>query len=90
MDKEIITFGDIEIEKQKFHYHKNLISIYDLDINRTVVTNKIFFLTKKGFKYFIGYKDNETVRPLCIMHGNMSASRKDFDETKCMNIGIFR
>ena len=25
MNKEIITFGDIEIEKRKFHHHKNLI-----------------------------------------------------------------
>ena len=25
MGKEIITFGDTEVEKYKFHYHKNLI-----------------------------------------------------------------
>ena len=33
MSKEIITFGDIEVEKDKFHQHKNPISIYDLNID---------------------------------------------------------
>ena len=32
MGKEIITFGDIEVEKQKFHKHKNPVLIYDVDI----------------------------------------------------------
>ena len=43
MGKEIITFGDIEIEKQKFHSHKNQISIYDVNIDRIVVSNKVPF-----------------------------------------------
>ena len=32
MNKEIVTFCGIEIEKLKFHYHKNPILIYDVDI----------------------------------------------------------
>ena len=31
--KEIMTFGDIEIEKQKCHYHKDSILICNVDIN---------------------------------------------------------
>ena len=56
MDKKIVKFGDFEIEKQKFHQHKRPISIKNLDINKIVVSNKVS-LGKKGFKYFIGYKD---------------------------------
>ena len=34
--KTFIEFGDIKIEKQKFHQHKRLISIKNVDINKTV------------------------------------------------------
>ena len=43
MDKKVIKFGDIEIEKQKFHQHKNLMLINNIDINKTVVFDKISF-----------------------------------------------
>ena len=39
-------------------------------------------MVKKGFKYFIGYKDAGKNRPLCIFFPKMSAYRRDFDETK--------
>ena len=63
MGEEIIMLSDIEIEKQKFHTHKNLISIYEVNIDRILVSNKVLF-GKKGFKYFLGYKENEKVVPL--------------------------
>ena len=50
MEKTIITFGDIEIQKQKFHQHKGPISIKNVDMDKIV-------FSKKGFIYFIGYKD---------------------------------
>ena len=56
MEKTIIKFGDIEIEKQKFHQHKIPISIKNIDINKIVLLNKASF-GKNDFEYFIGYKD---------------------------------
>ena len=56
MEKTIIKYGDTEIEKQKFHQCKKPISIRNIDINKILVSNKVFF-GKKGFKYFICYKD---------------------------------
>ena len=35
MDKVIIKFGDIEIEKQKFQQNKRPIQINNIDINKT-------------------------------------------------------
>ena len=32
MGKEVSTFGDIEAETHKFHHHKNLILLDDVDI----------------------------------------------------------
>ena len=77
----IIKFGDIEIQKQKFHQHKRPISMKNIDINKIVVSNKVSF-GKKRFKHFIGYKNATRIKPLCIFFPKMSACRKDFDETK--------
>ena len=87
MKKTIIKFGDIEIQKQKFQQHKRPISIKDVDINKIVVSNKVFF-GKKGFKYFIGYKDTKKTWPSCIFPQKMSAYRKDFYETKYISFLI--
>ena len=45
-------------------------------------------MVKKGFKFFIGYKDAKKIRPLCILIPKMSAYRKEFDETKSMSFSI--
>ena len=82
MEKIIIKFGDIEIEKQKFHQHKKPVSINNIDINKIVVSNKVSF-GRTGFKYFIGYKD-----ALCIFLSKINAYRRDFDEIKYMSFLI--
>ena len=76
----------IEIEKQKFHQHKRPISINNIDGNKVVVSNKVFY-GQKGFKYLIGNKDAKIIL-LCIFLSKMSAYRKDFDETKNMSFLI--
>ena len=39
--KKIITFGDIEIEKHKFHHRKNVILLEDIDIEKIEVFSMI-------------------------------------------------
>ena len=57
--EKVIKCGDIEIQKQTFyHQDKGPISIKNKDINKIVVSNKASF-GKKGFKYFIGYRDSK-------------------------------
>ena len=53
MDKEIITFENTEVEKHTFHQHKNPIKIYDVNIDRLVVSIKVSF-GKKGFRRYLG------------------------------------
>ena len=55
----------------------------DIDINEIVISNKIPF-GKQDFKYFIGYKDNKKIRPLCILFPEMSIYKIYSDKTKCM------
>lgn len=65
MSKEIIMFGDSEIEKLNFQWYKN--PNYDVNIDWVVVSNKVSF-GRKDFKCFIVYKNHyEKVLPLCIM-----------------------
>ena len=55
MNKKLI-FNDNEIDKRRF-YPKNPISVDDVDIDTILVLKKVPF-GKNGFKYFIGYKNN--------------------------------
>ena len=58
MGKEILTFGDIKIEKNKFYRNKTSIFLKDVDTEKVLVSNKISF-GEKNYKYFIGYLYND-------------------------------
>ena len=42
----ILTFTDIEIEKLKFHHNKNPILMDDMNINKILISHKVYY--KKG------------------------------------------
>ena len=46
-------------------------SMNDIDINEILVSNKFPF-GKQDFKYFIGYRKNKEIRPLCLFFPEMS------------------
>ena len=50
---------------EMYHLQKRSTSIKNVDVIKIVVSNKVSFW-KKGFKYFIGYKDTKKNKPLCI------------------------
>ena len=64
MGKEILTFGDIEIEKNKSYRNKTPIFLKDVDIEKVLVSNKICF-GEKSCKYFIGYLYNDNKVKSC-------------------------
>ena len=73
MGKEVVIFDNIKIEKQELYYNKSPASIYNVDINKIILTNKIPFVQKR-FEDFIGYEnDYEKVMPLCIKFPKMNA-----------------
>ena len=64
MGEEISTFSYIEIEKNKLI---RLLLLGDADIEKVLVSNKIYF-SEKNYKYFIGYLYNgNKVKLLNIM-----------------------
>ena len=79
MGKEILTFGNNEIEKNKFYRHETPIFLGDIDIEKVLVSKKISF-GEKNYKYFIGYlHDNHKVKPLHIMLPKISSYVKSYD-----------
>ena len=52
MSKEILIFGDIELEKNKFNHYKSPIFLKDVDIEKVLVSSKISS-GEKSYKYFI-------------------------------------
>ena len=81
MCKEIITFGNIEVEKLKFHQRKSPISLYDVNFDSIVVSNRVSF-GKSVLTILLDTKMVKKVKPLCMMLPKMSAKRRDFDKTK--------
>ena len=89
MNKEIITFGDNEIEKCKFHHRKNLILLEYVDID-SILTSSLFFSGEKNYKYFIGYEDDDyDIKQFHMMLLQTSTYVKGLDdEIKWMNFFI--
>ena len=79
MSEQTLKFGYIMVNKNKFHASKQEIALNLVDINKLVISDK-FKHRDKGFKYFIGYKDDNIVRPLCIILPRISGYIKYFED----------
>ena len=74
--------------QRKFHHHKTPILINKVNIDEILIYNKVSF-SKKGYKYFIGYKDDHyKIKPLCIMLPKLSGYDKCFGKTKYLSFLI--
>ena len=67
MSEKTLKFNNIKVNKQEFHKSKQAIDLYSVDTDKIVVSDR-FKHSKEGFKYFIGYQEDEIVRPLCISY----------------------
>ena len=53
IDKEILKFGDIEIEKNQFYHNKTHIFLKDVELEKVLVSNKISFGQKNYKQQYI-------------------------------------
>ena len=65
-----------------------LLKIGDIDLNTIIVSKKEPYGKKSSFKYFIGYDDNDDIRPLCIKLPHMIGYAKYFDSNKTMSFKV--
>ena len=75
-----INFDDKKIKKSIFYKNKKIYSTDDIDVNNILVSKKELYGTKNYLKYFIGYNDNDIIRPLCIRLPQMTGYARKFDE----------
>ena len=59
-------FDNFRVNKKEFHKSKQSIDLDLVNTDQIVVSDK-FKHSDDAFKYFIGYKEGEIVKPLCII-----------------------
>ena len=84
MSGKDIIFNDKKVNKSDFCKNKKVIKIDEIDVNKIFVSKKESYGKKGSFKYFIGYNDDDVIRPLCIKLPQMIGYIKCFDSNKTM------
>ena len=78
MSEKTLKFGDVENNNKNYATFKLLITLNLVAIDKIVISDK-FKHSNKDFNYFIGYKENNIIRPLSIILPQMSRFAKYFD-----------
>ena len=71
MSEKTLKFGNIRLNNREFHKSKQPVDLKSVNVDQIVVSDK-YKHSDDGFKYFIGYKEGEIVKPLCIILPQMS------------------
>ena len=66
MSEKTFKFSNIKVNKKEFHTSKQAIDLDTVIVDQIVVYDK-FKHSEEGFKYFVGYQEDEIVKPLCII-----------------------
>ena len=85
MSGKNINFDDKKIRKSNFYKDKKINNIEDIDVNNMLVSRIESYGNKDSFKYFIGYNDNDIIRPLCIRLSKMTGYARKFGENATMS-----
>ena len=85
MSGKNINFKE-KIRKITFHKNKKINNIEEIDVNNILVSKKESYGNKNSLKYFIGYNDNDIIRPLCIRLPQMTGYARKFDENATMSL----
>ena len=61
---------------------KKIFNTDDIDVNKILVSKKEQYGKYNSFKYFIGYNDNDVVRPLYLFLSQATGYVTKFDKNK--------
>ena len=73
------------MKKSSFYKNKKISKTDDINANNILIFKKEPYGTKNWFKYFIGYNDNDIIRPLCIRLLQMTGYVRKFNENVIMS-----
>ena len=65
-----------------FTKKEEIFNIDDIDVNKILVSKKEQYGKHNSFKYFIGYNDNDVIRPLYLELSQMTGYINKFDKNK--------
>ena len=82
MNGRNINFNDKKMKKSEFYKHKKVFQIDDIDVNKILVFKKEPYGKYNSLKCFIGYNDNDFIRPLCLEISKMTGYINEFNENK--------
>ena len=85
MSGKNVNAGNKKNKKSNFYKNKKVTKIDDIDVNKILVSKEEPYGTKNSFKYFIGYNDNDVIRPLCVRLPQMTGYARKFDENATMS-----
>ena len=88
MSRKNINFDDKKIKKSNFYKNKKTNNIDYIDVNNILISKKEAYGTKNSFKYFIGYNDNDIIRPLRIRLPQMTGYARKFNESVTMSFKV--
>ena len=88
MSSKSVNFGDKKIKKTDFYKNKKVANIDDINFNKILVSKEEPYSTKNSFKYFIGYNDNDVIRPLCVKLSQMTGYVRTFESNTRMSFKI--
>ena len=77
MSEKTLKCNNIKINKKEFHKSKQAIDLDSTTTDKIVVSKKSKH-SEKGYKYFIGYQEDEIAKPLCIILPQMNGYIKYF------------
>ena len=76
------------IKKSNFYKNKKVIKIDDIDPNKILVFKEEPYGTKSPFKCFIGYNDNDVIRPLCMKLPQITGYVRKFEGNTAISFKI--
>ena len=85
MSGNCIKFNDKKIKKSDFYKNKKIFNISDIDINNILVSKKEKYGKYDSFQHFIGYNDNNVIKPLYLELPQMTGYINKFNENKNKN-----
>ena len=71
MKEKTLKFDNIVVNKKEFLKSKQPFNLGLVNLDQIVIYDK-YKHSDDGFKYFIGYREGEIVKPLCIILPQMS------------------
>ena len=82
------SFDDKKIEKRGFYKNKKPLHIDDIDVNKILVSKKEPYGKNNSLIYFIGYNDNDVIRPLCLRLSKTTSYINKFIENITMSLRV--